>query len=61
MSGSPVEALVDLQNGEAARANDTIAPKYPCPQSAAKQAPWGARDEEMNGTETRVTMAESLE
>ena len=39
-AGDAVEALVDLWNGEMARAVDTIAPKHPLPQSRAKRSPW---------------------
>ncbi|XP_053151089.1 uncharacterized protein LOC128344612 [Hemicordylus capensis] len=39
-AGDPVEALVDLWNGEMARAVDTVAPKRPLRLGGARSAPW---------------------
>ncbi|XP_061490084.1 uncharacterized protein LOC133388035 [Rhineura floridana] len=43
-AGDSVEALVDLWNGEMARAVDTIAPERPLSWSGAKPAPWFTRE-----------------
>ncbi|XP_053155745.1 uncharacterized protein LOC128346445 [Hemicordylus capensis] len=40
ITGTPVEALVALWNGEVTRAVNTIAPKCPLLQSRARAAPW---------------------
>ncbi|KAF7252318.1 Solute carrier family 22 member 7 [Varanus komodoensis] len=39
-AGAPVDALVELWNGEMARAIDTIAPKHPLPLGRARSSPW---------------------
>ncbi|KAF7252893.1 putative RNA-directed DNA polymerase from transposon BS [Varanus komodoensis] len=39
-TGAPVEALVELWNGEMTRAVDTIAPKRPLPPGRARSSPW---------------------
>ncbi|KAF7238137.1 Sperm-associated antigen 17, partial [Varanus komodoensis] len=39
-TGAPVEALVELWNGEMTRAVDTIAPKHPLPPGRARSSPW---------------------
>ncbi|KAF7244380.1 putative RNA-directed DNA polymerase from transposon BS [Varanus komodoensis] len=39
-TGAPVEALVELWNGEITRAVDTIAPKRPLPPGRAHSSPW---------------------
>ncbi|KAF7241018.1 RNA-directed DNA polymerase from mobile element jockey [Varanus komodoensis] len=39
-TGAPVEALVELWNGEMTRAVDTIAPKRPLPPGRARTSPW---------------------
>ncbi|KAF7247959.1 putative RNA-directed DNA polymerase from transposon BS [Varanus komodoensis] len=39
-TGAPVEALVELWNGEMTRAVDTIAPKHPLPPGRAHSSPW---------------------
>ncbi|KAF7250618.1 hypothetical protein EYD10_03722 [Varanus komodoensis] len=39
-TGAPVEALVELWNGEMTRAVDTIAPKRPLPPGRVRSSPW---------------------
>ncbi|KAF7245344.1 hypothetical protein EYD10_08460 [Varanus komodoensis] len=39
-TGAPVEALVELWNGEMTRAVDTIAPKRPLPLGRVRSSPW---------------------
>ncbi|KAF7249282.1 Peroxisome proliferator-activated receptor gamma coactivator 1-beta [Varanus komodoensis] len=39
-TGAPVEALVELWNGEMTRAVDTIAPKHPLPPGRVRSSPW---------------------
>ncbi|KAF7251034.1 putative RNA-directed DNA polymerase from transposon BS [Varanus komodoensis] len=39
-TGAPVEALVELWNGQMTRAVDTIAPKHPLPPGRARSSPW---------------------
>ncbi|KAF7237949.1 RNA-directed DNA polymerase from mobile element jockey [Varanus komodoensis] len=39
-AGAPVDALVELWNGEMTRAIDTIAPKCPLPPGRAHSSPW---------------------
>ncbi|KAF7243157.1 Ephrin type-A receptor 4 [Varanus komodoensis] len=39
-TGAPVEALVELWNGEMTRAVDTIVPKHPLPPGRAHSSPW---------------------